>query len=118
MATGPWVCFLVPDEEDGAAPGHQVTDVPVGLLDALHGLAEVDQVDPVPLPQDEPAHLGVPAAGLVPEVDARAQQLLHGDDGHVTTPCDGWFTRPLHPREGRPWTRPGAKSIPHDAPAG
>ena len=74
--------LLRPDEEDGAAPGDEVPDVPVGLLDTLHGLLEIDEVDPVALAEDEATHLRVPPAGLVPEVDARAQQLLHGDDGH------------------------------------
>ncbi len=101
--------LLGTDEEDGAAPGHEVADVPVGLLDAPHRLAQVDQVDPVALPEDEPAHLGVPPAGLVPEVDARAQQLLHGDDGHLAAPCDGWSSPTAAPQtSGRPWTRPGA----------
>src|SRR5690606_19383546 len=27
-------------------------------------------------------HLGVPATGLVPEVDAALEELAHGDDGH------------------------------------
>ena len=74
----------------------------------LHGLLEVDQVDAVALAEDEPAHLGVPPAGLVPEVDARAQQLLHGDDGHMTAPCtvDPRLQHPVC--VGRPWTRPGA----------
>jgi hypothetical protein len=33
-------------------------------------------VDAVPLGEDEAAHLGIPPAGLVPEVDSRFQQLF------------------------------------------
>src|SRR6185312_582119 len=54
---------------------------PVGGVDALEGLLQVDDVDPVALPEDEALHLRVPAPGLVTEVDPGLQQLLHGDDG-------------------------------------
>ena len=88
-------------EQDGAPAGDEVTDVAVGLLDPLHRLAKVDQVDPVALPEDEPAHLRVPTPGLVPEVDARAQQLLHRDDGHETAPWNGFrFTDRNTPGSG------------------
>ena len=83
--------LLGPNEEDGAAASNQVPDVGVGLFDPLHRLLEVDQVDAVALTEDESAHLRVPPTGLVSEVDARAQQLLHGYDGHMTAPCDGCF---------------------------
>ena len=76
-------------EEDSSATGDEVPDVGVGLLDTLHRLLEIDQVDPVALTDDESPHLGVPSTGLMPEVDTGAQQLLHADDGHVTAPCDG-----------------------------
>ena len=100
--------LLGPDEEDGSTASDEVPDVLVGLFDPLHGLLEVDQVDTVALAEDESAHLRVPPTGLVPEVDARAQQLLHGYNGHMTAPCYGWFPGCSTPREGRPLTRPGA----------
>jgi hypothetical protein len=40
-------------------------------------------VDPVALHEDEALHLRIPATRLVPEMDARLEQLLHGDDRHV-----------------------------------
>jgi len=66
---------------------------PVGGVDPLQGLLQVDDVDAVALPEDEAAHLGVPAAGLVAEVDAGLQQLLHRDDGvshDALLRCLGW----------------------------
>src|SRR5205814_2950736 len=46
-------------------------------------LLKVDDVDPVPLHEDEALHLRVPAAGLMSEVDSGLEELLHRDDGHV-----------------------------------
>jgi hypothetical protein len=60
-------------KEDASAPGDQVTGIDVRLLDALHRLSEINQVDPVALTEDEPAHLWVPTAGLVAKVDASTQ---------------------------------------------
>ena len=54
----------------------------VGAVDEGQGLLQVDDVDAVALGEDEALHLRVPATGLVPEVDAALEQLLHGDDGH------------------------------------
>ena len=45
-----------------------------------HGLAEVKDVNAVPLPEDIGLHAGVPAVGLVAEMRAGLNQLLHGDD--------------------------------------
>ena len=84
-------------EKDGPTTGDQVAHVAIGLLDALEGLTQVDQVDPVALTKDESAHLGVPPASLVSKVDTGAQQLLHRDDGHVAAPCNGSNPWPLHP---------------------
>src|SRR5262249_33986967 len=49
-------------------------------------LLQVDDVDPVAVGEDEPLHLGVPAPGLVPEVSAAVEQLLHGYNSHGR-PC-------------------------------
>jgi hypothetical protein len=48
-------------------------------MEGFQSLLEIDDVDAVPLDEDELLHLGIPAAGLVPEVDARFEQLLHAD---------------------------------------
>ena len=52
-----------------------------GLVEHLDRLLQIDDVDPVALAEDVRLHLRVPAPGLVPEVDARLEQLLHGDLG-------------------------------------
>ena len=51
-------------------------------------------MDPVALREDERAHLGVPAARLVAEVDAGLQQLPHRDGRHgARTSCSVSFRR-------------------------
>jgi hypothetical protein len=52
----------------------------------MEGLVEVDDVDAGAFTEDEPLHLWIPSPGLMPEMDARLQQLLHRDDGHVRSP--------------------------------
>jgi len=74
--------LLGADEQDVAAAGDGLLDEVVGGVDALDGLDQVDDVDAVALGEDEALHLGVPAAGLVTEVDAGLQELTHGNDGH------------------------------------
>ena len=74
--------LLGADEQDRAAVGDGLLDELVGPVDVGQRLLQVDDVDAVALGEDEALHLRVPAPGLVPEVDAALQQLLHGDDGH------------------------------------
>ena len=75
--------LLGPYEEDGAAAmgdlGHELLSLPQQAL----GLQEVDDVDPGALAPDEAAHLRVPAARLVTEMDSGLQQLSDADfSGH------------------------------------
>ena len=51
-------------------------------LELAQRLLQVDDVDAVALGENEPAHLGVPPAGLVPEVDAGFQELFEVGLGH------------------------------------
>jgi hypothetical protein len=73
--------LLGPHEEDGAAAvgdgGHEL----LSLVEQALGLQEVDDVDPGALAPDEAAHLRVPAARLVTEVDSGLQQLPDADVG-------------------------------------
>ena len=78
--------LLRADAQHGAAAGRQALDEFVGVLDQLGRLLEVDDVDPAALGEDEPAHLRVPAAGLVAEMNSGLQKLSHGDDSHVCFP--------------------------------
>src|SRR6185369_13135192 len=74
--------LLGADEQHAPAPGDVLPDEPVRSVDAVEGLVQIDDVDPVALTEDETTHLRVPAPGLVPEMDASFQQLLHAYDGH------------------------------------
>ena len=47
------------------------------------GLVQVDDMDTVALRVDIRLHLRIPALGLVSEVDARLQHLLHDDIGRI-----------------------------------
>ncbi len=87
--------LLGPHEEHGSVALDGLADEPVGGVDPLQRLLEIDDVDPIPLAEDESAHLGVPTARLVAEVDAGLQQLFHGDDSHSAS-FFRLFLRPAH----------------------
>ena len=82
--------LLGPDEEDLVAASDRFADGLEGDFQALDGLGEIDDVDPVALGKDERLHLGIPAASLVAEVDSGFQQLPHRDGWHGERP-PGWF---------------------------
>ena len=67
-------------EQQGLAVLRQLTHEGIGLLQLLHGLLQVDDIDAVALRVDIGSHLGVPAAGLMTEVYTGLQQGLHGYD--------------------------------------
>ena len=73
------------DEQHGLAFGRQLTDEILRLLEQLDGLAQVDDVDAGTLAKDERLHLGVPALGLVAEVDACFEQVFHRERGQATS---------------------------------
>ena len=86
-AIGSWACFLVPTKRT-ASPRAVVSRTAASATSSrCDGLGEVDDVDPVALREDERAHLGIPAAGLVAEVNAGLEQLPHGDGGHAWSSC-------------------------------
>ena len=72
--------LLRADEEHRAAALGEVPREVVRFLEQLLGLGEIDDVDATALAEDEAAHLGVPAARLVAEVDAGLQELPHRYD--------------------------------------
>ena len=69
------------EQHGAAAPGHLRGEV-LRVLQERLGLEEVDDVVAVALAEDEAAHLGVPATGLVAEMDAGLQQLFDTDLSH------------------------------------
>ena len=82
-----FLSLLLGAHEQNALAGHgQVAHEVVGFVGLAHGLLQVDDVDAVALSEDVLSHLGVPAAGLVTEVHARFQELLHGDNCHLGLP--------------------------------
>src|SRR5438093_1694826 len=89
--------LLRTNEEDLPAVGGEVAHERVRLLDARERLLQVDDVDAVPLHEDESLHLRVPAARLVSEMDSGFQELLHRDDGHV---CVSLVPPPAIPTRG------------------
>ena len=121
--------LLGPDEEQVPALGGHVPDELVRDPHPVERLLEIDDVDPLALPVQEALHLGVPAPGLVSEVDTCVQQLLHGDDRrHLVhssptvsrNPCACAVRRPRE-WHGRKWCRPWGQdrraSVPATLPA-
>jgi len=74
--------LLGADEQDVTAIGGNFTNEAISFFQLLNGLLQVDDVDTVTLGVDVGSHFGVPAAGLVTEVYAGLQQLLHRYDSH------------------------------------
>jgi hypothetical protein len=95
--------LLGADEEDGAAAGRQLAGEFPRVLQQRLGLQQVDDVDPVHLAEDEAAHVRVPAAGLVAEVDSGLEQVSQLCLCHVFSFF--WVKRPA-PLAGT-WRWPG-----------
>jgi hypothetical protein len=72
-------------------------DEAVGILEVTDGFLQVNDIDSIARAEDVRLHLGVPALGLMTEMDTGLQQLLHGDLGHaVLSPLRfGLVFRPL-----------------------
>jgi hypothetical protein len=73
------------DEQHRASGGGELADELLGLPEQLGGLAQVDDVDAVPLAEDERLHLRVPALRLMAEMNAGLQQVLHSDRGQASS---------------------------------
>ena len=74
--TMPATCGLGADEEHALAAQDDVAHELLRDLELPEGLLEIDDVDPVALREDEAAHLGIPTARLVSEVDAGGEQCF------------------------------------------
>jgi replicative DNA helicase len=72
-------------EEDALPLGGLFAHKKIGPLKHLQGFGEVDDVDPLPLGVDELAHLGVPFAGPVPEMDPGFQEFLHREQRQTSS---------------------------------
>src|SRR5579875_1587363 len=69
--------FLRADEQNSATIGGELLHKLVSLIEACHRLLEIDDMDAIAIHKDEWLHLGVPAPGLMPKVNACLKQLLH-----------------------------------------
>ena len=87
--------LLGADEEDRAAFDRDVTGKVNRLGYLKNGLTKVDDVDSVALPVDIGAHLGVPTSGLMTEMDAGLQELLHCDFSHNWGLLSGYVPPPV-----------------------
>jgi hypothetical protein len=88
--------LLGADEKDALPAEHNLTNRLLGGLKTVERLPEVDDVDPVPLREDEALHLRIPTAGLVAEVDSGLEQLVETYFRHVESCPWGRYT----PRSG------------------
>src|SRR5690606_25188878 len=80
-----------------------------GAVEHGHGLAQVDDMDAVAHAEDVRGHLRVPAAGVVAEMNARLEQLAHGEawQSHASDPFPVGPPRALSPgRSARGRARP------------
>ena len=107
--------LLGPHEEDGAAALWRGRRRTPRVLQELLVSQQVDDVDPVALAEDEAAHLGVPAARLVAEMDAGLQQLSDAYLWHWYCSLVGVMER-IRPVPRGPGTRAVA-SVPGRAPS-
>ena len=93
-------------EQQGLAALGQLTHEGISLLQLLHGLLQVDDIDAVALGVDIGSHLGVPATGLMTEMHTGLQQSLHGYDVLICHFCCFSFCFSLYlqppPPSGQP----------------
>ncbi len=81
-------CLLLgSDEQDCAAAKRHLAGELLRLRQQRLRLEQIDDVDAAALTVDEAAHLGVPAARLVAEMDAGLQQLRDSYVSHGLLPC-------------------------------
>ena len=71
------------NKQHGATLGHGLLDELIGAVDESQRLLQVNDVDAIALSKNKALHLGVPATGLVPEVDAALEELASGNNGHA-----------------------------------
>src|SRR5208337_4683717 len=74
--------LLGADEQHRAAGGGEIAREVESGAKHLHGLLQIDNVNTVAGAEDVLLHLRVPAAGLMAEVNAGLQKLLHADFSH------------------------------------
>ncbi len=70
------------DEQHAAALGNSSRHGEKGLMQQRHSLGQIDDVDAIARAVDIRLHLGVPAVGLMSEMNACFKQLAHSKFWH------------------------------------
>jgi hypothetical protein len=70
------------DEQHLAAAGDGLADEVERAREQRHGLRQIEDVDAVAFAKDVGLHLRVPAVGLVAEMAACIEQVVHRDGGN------------------------------------
>src|SRR5206468_9038341 len=84
--------WLRANEQHILAAQDDVTRELLRDFDLPHGLLQIDDMDAVPLSENEAAHLGIPTTGLMPEVDAGREEGLEGRRvGRRLLVCHWWY---------------------------
>ena len=105
-STGSCACFFVPTKSTVPPSATVSRTKRYDGVDAVEGLVQVDDVDPVALAEDETPHLRVPAPGLVAEMDSGLQTVASWS--RRPRPRLPWFC--FRPRERRSVFAVGATS--------
>src|ERR1039458_9312838 len=79
-----WLALGAHEEDDPPFCGQVLYELR-RLFEHLEGLLQIDNVDTIAFAEDVLLHPRIPALGLVPEVNARFEQLLHGDVSQLTS---------------------------------
>jgi hypothetical protein len=69
-----------------ALPKRQIAHYDFEVSNHRNGLLQINDVNTVARAEDVGFHLRIPAAGLVPEMDSRFEQLFHGNIDHNFSP--------------------------------
>ena len=94
---------LGPHEQDTLAVATEPLQEVVRADEAPDGALQVDNVDPVALAVDVRLHARVPDGRQMTELNARVQEFLDRNDGHINL---RWHTFPAAPGSGDPGRLP------------
>lgn len=73
------------DEQDGFSACNKIADESIGVLHSRNSLLKVDNIDAAAFTEQKLLHLGIPAVGLMTEMNACFQQLLDRHHSHAFT---------------------------------
>jgi len=100
--------LLGADEKNAFACGYGIDHELIGGVEKPDGALEIYDINPVASAEDKGFHFGVPAAGLVAEMDPGFKHLFHSYNCHRSAPS-GFASAPLHPAAKREARTPKGK---------